>query len=92
MLWSAAGASWTMIPKISSRERLGGLARTRPWLMKLTPDEIDTAIRLVEALESIGSMDPKEAAEWRWRIMACWAEHQRAGHPRAEEAQKSSLE
>lgn len=56
---------------------LAKMARLRRWLDRLTLEEIDDAVRYVEFLEKSRCMDAREAADWRWRIMACWAELQR---------------
>ena len=43
----------------------------------MSPDEIDEALHFVELLERGEIMSRAEVAEWRWKLMACWAETQR---------------
>ena len=60
--------------KLANLLRMG-----RAWqaLVSMSPEEIDDAMRYVEFLEESGGMSQREAAGWRWKIMACWAELQR---------------
>jgi hypothetical protein len=46
-------------------------------LARVAPEEIDSALSYVEFLEDCGGMSRREAAGWRWKILACWAELQR---------------
>ena len=68
--------------KLANLLRMG-----RAWqsLVGLSPEEIDHAMRYVEFLEASGGMSTREAAGWRWKIMACWAElHRNPRNPQVE--------
>ena len=57
--------------------RLLSAVDARRWLARMSPDEIDQALDFVALLERSEIMGHAEVAEWRWKLMACWAETQR---------------
>ncbi len=63
----------------------------RRWLTRMSPDEIDEALHFVELLERGEIMSRAEVAEWRWKLMACWAETQRKRAARSRGAQERRL-
>ena len=67
----------TMSEKTTKLSNLLRMGRAWQALVDLSPEEIDDAMRYVEFLEDCGGMSRREAAGWRWKIMACWAELER---------------
>ena len=56
--------------------RLLDMADCREWLTRMNPVEIDQALSFVEMLERGRIMSRGEAAGWRWKLLACWADHE----------------
>jgi hypothetical protein len=51
-------------------------ADAQAWLTRMSPAEIDHALSFVEMLERGRIMNRTEAAGWRWKLLACWADHE----------------
>jgi len=60
-----------VVPDLSSLLRV---ARAWQAEVRRSPREIDAALEYVEFLEQAGDMSRRDAATWRWKILACWAE------------------
>ena len=60
-----------VVPDLSSRLRVASVWQAE---VRRSPGEIDAALEYVEFLEEAGDMTRSDAATWRWKILACWAE------------------
>ena len=56
--------------------RLLDAAGAGAWLTRMNPAEIDRALAFVELLERGQIMSGAEAAGWRWKLLACWADRE----------------